>query len=153
MSQHEKQISKPMLYAGLGALIIMTMIGISYFTYAVFTLGKDLSNHSDNISFNKGAFYLLGASIGLASIVFAGIYESGLGHTLSKALGSTITKVALAGLIIMLVLPHVTHYFVSSAVESDGYSICDAASHQWLYSKTIVFTRNEEACRLLTAVQ
>ncbi len=148
MSQYENKPSPLVLYSGLAGLILFTIGILVYFFYVASITIYFLVTLPNHISFDKGAFYLLGAGVGLSALIFAGIYESCLGKVLSKKTSSRITKVALAGLLVMFSLPHVMHYLADRLLKKQGYLICDQTSHQWLHSKTIVYVKNSNICSL-----
>lgn len=138
-----------MLYGGLTLFASMAIGALAYFLFAAVSLFSEFLSTPDYISFDKGAFYLLGGSVGLAALIFAGIYESCLGRSLGKKLATQITRVAIVGIIIMLALPQVVHYFADNFLHNKGYEVCHEVSRRWLHSRTIVYVRNEGLCEEL----
>jgi hypothetical protein len=57
-----------------------------------------------------------------------------------------IVKLVFGGLFLALTLPHIIHYAMASVLEGRGYSVCDAASHQWLHYRDIVYIRQPLEC-------
>ena len=146
MSRHEEKPSTLVLYGGLGLLILFTMGALLYFFYVAGIMVHSIVTLPDHISFDKGAFYLLGAGVGLSALIIAGIYESCLGKILSKKVSGIITKAALVGFLTMFALPHVAHYLTDRFLKKEGYQICREASRQWLHSKTVVYVKNSDIC-------
>ncbi len=146
MPRHVDSQNTLVLYGGLTILSLVSVVALLYFAYVSAVTIQDMATLPAVISFDKGAFYLLGAGAGLSALIVAGIYESCLGRQLSKRTASIITKVALGGFIVMLALPHVTDYLVSGFLSNQGYVVCHDASRQWLHSTTIVYARNNRTC-------
>ena len=149
MSRHEKKPSNLVLYGGLTLLSLMAIGGLGYFLFEAINVLSKLLSLPDYISFDKGAFYLLGASIGLAVLIYAAVYESCLGKTLGDKHARQITKVAISGIIIMFALPHLVHYLTAQFLQNKEYGVCQEVSRQWLHSRIIVYAKDNDVCREL----
>jgi len=138
--------SPVVLYGGLAAFIAMALVAFAFFFVTAIGLFDDLSMLPASISFDKGAFYLLGVGLALSVLTFVIIYEPVMGNILTPKIGGLCTKLTIAGVLIMFILPHLVHYGVQSFLTSRGYEVCGCASHQWLHSRTIVYVRNQDVC-------
>jgi hypothetical protein len=146
MSRHEKKPSKLLLFGGLTLFGLMTIGGLGYFLFVAINMLGNLLSLPDHISFDKGAFYLPGVSIGLAALIYAGVYESCLEKTLTEKHTRQITKFAISGIIIMFLFPHLAHYLTDQFLQNKKYEICREVSRQWLHSRTIVYVRDAGVC-------
>jgi hypothetical protein len=100
----------------------------------------------DLVVIMKGSFYMLGVGVTLLPVTFAAIQGSWLEKPLTQKQASALTKLGVGGVILMFTLPHVIHYAMGSVLEGRGYSVCDAASHQWLHYRDIVYIRQPLEC-------
>jgi hypothetical protein len=57
-----------------------------------------------------------------------------------------VTRALLASIAIMIILPHLTHFAINTHLKDEGYTVCREASKQWLFVRTIVYTRDEDVC-------
>ena len=138
--------SKTTLYGGLAFLIVFTVISLVYFFMELIDLSQAVTALPQVYYFNKGAFYLPGVVIGLSVLIFAIIYESVLRKLLTKKLASLLTRTGFGAVALMFILPHIVEYAVNRHFENNNYYLCNEASHQWLRSKTIAYTRDKAVC-------
>ena len=103
--------------------------------------------HFGAVSFDKGAFYLLGVGFGLATLSFVLIYELWFGKTLPRDLANVCTRLAYVSIAILLVLPPIAHMLTEDYVEQRGLSVCEEASTQWLFARTILYLDSRHECR------
>ena len=126
-------------------IFIMGAIGaLSWFFYRILSLFEGLT--SDVVAFDKGSYYALGVGVGLLAIAFAGVQETWLGKPLTKKSTSIISKLAIAGVVLMLSVPHISHYALGSYLKKNGYAVCEEASHQWLFVRNIVYVQKMKEC-------
>jgi len=145
--------SKPTLYIGLFLLAVLAIWSLVYFIVESVRMMQGLNALSGSFYFNKGVFYLLGVVLGLSVLIFAIVRESVLRKTLTKKIASVCTRVGIASVVVMIVLPQAVGYGVEGYLVDLHYQICNEASHQWLHSRTIVFTRDQDICRRITRQQ
>jgi hypothetical protein len=148
MAKLKGDIEKPSMLNRIftpSSLIILSIGALWWFFYAVFELYKSLS--SEVIEFDKGAFYLLGAGIGMVVLAIVAVQVGWFNRPLSRRQNSYFTKMALAGILLMLALPQIVHYFMNTYITKHGYSICQAASHQWLQDRTIIYIQPTIECQ------
>jgi len=128
------------------AFISMVFLCIFWFIESALETIDGVSNGLDKIVFDKGAFYLLGAAIGLVDLIWIMTYQG----ILKKALNSKVTiifsRVAAASLVVAFTLPVVCHLFIEQTVFNMDYEECTAESNTWLYLSEIVYTNDKEAC-------
>lgn len=152
MEDREKP-SKSVLYAGVFCFFLFAAWAFIWFwleTYSTFLAFFHLEHV---ISFNKGALYLFGVGLGMWALVGYMLAELWLGKPPSKRYEKVVTRLGVAGLVLAFSLPHVVHYSLDAWLDSRDYTICEPASHQWLHSVTLVYTKTETEClRLLQKV-
>lgn len=103
-------------------------------------LGAVTSNEA-RITIEKGAFYLYGGGIALLALLIDGFYNAVLRQKISQTVSSWVSRVAIIGLIMVPILPALIHYPTAYVLERRGYSECEARSSQWLFVRTIVYTK------------
>ena len=124
--------------------IVLSIVAFVFLFYGLSSFFGSLS--ADLVVIMKGSFYMLGGGAALLPVTFAAIQGSWLEKPLTQKQASALTKLGVGGLILMLTLPHVIHYAMASVLEGRGYSVCDAASHQWLHNRNIVYIRQPLEC-------
>ena len=132
------RIFGPLLFitGALGALV--------WFFYRLSSLISGMSE--DVVVVDKGSFYMLGVGVGLLALSIAGILETWFWKTLSKKNLAVISRTAIVGVILTFTIPHLIDYASSSALKNEGYSICEEASHQWLFIRDIVYVQDPLMC-------
>lgn len=141
--------SMVMRWSAPALFIAMTAGALFWFLLASIDVVGQVLAKPESLSFDKGAFYLLGVGVALAVLSFVLVHEFWFGKTLSGWLSRTLTNIAVAAVIAMVALPHATHYAVDSYLADRGYTICEGASRQWLHSRTIVFVETGAVCQQL----
>jgi len=97
-------------------------------------------------TFNKGVFYIPGIVLGLLVLIFVIVYESVLRKPLTEKIASICTRTGIGAVVMMLAVPYIADYAFEKYFTKQNYHICDGASHQWLHSKIIVYTKDEITC-------
>jgi len=115
-----------------------------WFFYRSFSLFDGIS--SNIVIFDKGSFYTLGIGVGLMAIAYAGVHETWLQKRLTKKHTSIISKLAISGVLLTFTVPHIFHYASNSYLKKNGYSVCEEATHQWLFVRDIVYITNSITC-------
>ncbi len=124
--------------------IFISMAAFAWFFYRFFVLITGIG--SEVVILEKGSFYMLGVGVGTLALSFAGVLETWLGKTLTQKATSFISKMGITGVVLMFTLPHLIHYIADDYLESNDYSICVAASHQWLFVRDIVYVQESITC-------
>ncbi len=88
--------------------------------------------------FDKGSFYMLGVGVGLLILAIVTVQEGWLNKELSKKQSSFLTKVAILSVVLIFLTPQLMHYCANKYLAGKGYTVCDEASHQWLFVQDIV---------------
>lgn len=147
-----EQSQKPswMLLYGVLTFLILLAAGLLYvFITSSIKLYSGISLLTSSITFDKGAFYLPGCEIGFGVLLFVIIYEIALGKELTKKIARSCTQIGIIALIAVFSLPPIAQYMVEKIMHKHNYELCEPASHQWLFSKTIVYVNNSAVCNKL----
>tara|TARA_R110001583_G_scaffold148791_1_gene300661 strand:- start:85 stop:522 length:438 start_codon:yes stop_codon:yes gene_type:complete len=116
------------------------------FGTALFATVSAISHDSLRVVFDQGAFYLLGATIGLLALIWIMIYQGILMRELTKKLTSWFSRIAVTGILTAFILPVVSHVVVEKIVLNKGYEICTAETSTWFYLSEIVYLKVGSAC-------
>jgi len=144
--ENNKKPSALFKYSFLVVFILMTFGAMYWFIVSTMDLIEQVVTHSPSVVFDKGSFYLLGVSIGLCALLFAMIYEGLIKKELTETITKRVTRVALIGIGLMIILPQIAHYAVEDNMKSNGYMVCEPVSSSWLMYKHIVYVSNAETC-------
>jgi len=148
----EAQKPSWMLLYGVLAFLVLLAVGLLYvFITSSLKLYGGITTLSASISFDKGAFYLPGCEIGFGVLLFIIIYEIALGKELTKKIARVCTRFGIAAIIIVFALPPLAQYAVENIMHKNDYLVCESASHQWLFARTIVYVNNSAVCNKLAA--
>lgn len=131
-------IGTPLFLFALGSGAIV------WFIYRVFSLFCNGS--SSIVTFDKGSYYMLGVGVGLLALAYMIIREFWLRRPLTNEQSSFFSRVAISGVILAFVFPHIAHYAVDKYLEDHGYTVCEEASHQWLFVRDIVYIQPTVQC-------
>jgi hypothetical protein len=126
-------------------IIFLSINAFWWFFLSMFYLYNALL--SEVIEFDKGALYSLGAGIGLLVLAIVAVQVGWFNRPLSKRQNMYFTRVALASIVLMLALPQIGHYFINNYMMKRGYSVCQAASHQWMNARTIIYIKPTIECK------
>ena len=96
--------------------------------------------------FDKGSFYMLGVGVGMLILAVVTVQEGWLDKPLSKKQSAYLTKGALMGIALIFTAPHLVQYFANDYLLKRGYSVCEEASHQWLFVRDIVYVQPSVKC-------
>ena len=143
MDDGEKPGWATLIFATL-VLIVLSICGFVAFFYGLSSFFGSLP--ADLVVIRKGSFYMLGVGVGLSGVTFGCIKGGWLGKRVTEKQTSIIMKLLVGGLFLAFTLPHIIHYAMASVLEGRGYSVCDAASHQWLQNRDIVYIRQPLEC-------
>ncbi len=132
------------LYLFTGTLIFF-LSGVAAFYYAITVLLQlisELTNDSNILVFDKGAFYLFGVGFGLFVFVLAFIYSKVVNNQLSDFINKLIFISLIGSVVLTFALPQAMHFYINSYTEKNSYRICQDQSHRWLHAVTIVYAKN-----------
>ena len=96
--------------------------------------------------FDKGSFYMLGVGMGLLVLGLVTIIEFWGGNPITTKQNIIFTRLAILAVALMFVVPHVAHFSADRYLEEQGYSVCEEASHQWLFVSNIVYVADSVEC-------
>jgi hypothetical protein len=116
------------------------------FGTALFATVSAISHDSVRVVFDQGAFYLLGATIGLLALIWIMIYQGILMKELTEKLTSWFSRIAVSGMLTAFILPVVSHVVIEKIVLDKGYEICTAETSTWFYLSEIVYLKTGSAC-------
>jgi len=116
------------------------------FGAALFETVSAISHDSARIVFDQGAFYLLGATIGLLALIWIMIYQGILMRELTEKVTSWFSRIAVAGILTAFILPIVSHVIIDEIVFDRGYELCSAETSTWFYLSEIVYLQTGSAC-------
>ena len=117
---------------------------LAWFVYRIYALLK--SSGDEIVIFDKGSYYLLGVAIGMLALAFVVIWEQWLLRPLSRRITKIFSGLAVASLVTLLAVPHIAHFVANEHLTASGYSVCEAASDQWLFIRDIVYVQPSVEC-------
>lgn len=132
-----KVITPPLLLVGGVSAVL-------WFIYRVVFLYKNLSESI--IVFDKGSYYMLGVGIGLLTLAFVTLKEFWGGKPITNRQNRILTRLAVSGVVLLFVVPHVAHFAADKYLSKNGYTVCEEASHQWLFVRDIVYVQSFSEC-------
>jgi len=136
-------------FLGASLFLTLSMAGIVWFILSAFSSVSDVISSDPVLTFNKGAMYMLGASIATSSLFIGVAYHSIFLRKVSGKAEKTLIRGAIFGVLIMILVPQVTHFAVGRIVHERQYIECHQAEYSWLLYKKYVYTKNQEACHNL----
>ncbi|MBY6189265.1 hypothetical protein KUV22_02425 [Microbulbifer agarilyticus] len=140
------RVDLPILARIFGPFIFIVGAPVALFvflsnSYHLFTHWAD-----EALMFDKSAFYLLGVGLGMAALAILTIQEGWFGRSLSKAQAGVLSRLILVSVALIPILPNLTHYAADRALKSNGYVVCESASHQWRFVRDIVYIKPSVVC-------
>ena len=125
--------------------ILMVLFCIYSFSISVFETTHGILSNSEKIIFDKGAFYLLGAAIGLIDLIWIMVYQGVLKKALTNKAAQIFSRIAASSLVIAFALPVVSHLIIEQAVLEMNYEVCTSESNTWFYLSEIVYKKSTAA--------
>lgn len=148
MRQYSKDL-KPAFLSLLTTIVAFFVLGILSLWFAVnstISLIDDIQVNADVIIFNKVGFYFYGVGLGILVFPFSIIYSKLLKLKISNKGESYLNVFLVFSILLMLILPHVAHYYVGAYMKKNDYIICKGKSKRALYTTTIEYSK-EGKCR------
>ncbi|HWV16764.1 MAG TPA: hypothetical protein VN030_15145 [Cellvibrio sp.] len=124
------------LLAGIAALV--------WFSYRLYVLLYNAD--AAVILVDKGSYYMLGVGLGLLDLALVIIWEQWLLRSLNRKSTAIFSRVAIGSVVLLLAVPQAIHYWADRQLTAKGYSVCEAASHQWLFVQDIVYIQALTEC-------
>lgn len=137
----------PSIFSKIIGPPLFLICGISatvWFFYRIFFLFLHITGPI--IVFDKGSYYMLGVGIGLLSLGVGIAIEFWGGKPASDKQGKFISRSAISGVVLALIIPHLSHFSVDVYLSKKGYRVCNEASHQWLFVRDIVYIKPSVDC-------
>lgn len=137
----------PSLIDRIGTPIFLLSLGagaIIWFVYRVFSLFSNGS--SPVVTFDKGSYYMLGIGVGLLALSYMIIREFWLRRPLTDEQTSLFSRIAISGVILAFLFPHIAHFSADKYLKKHGYTVCEEASHQWLFFRDVVYVQSFIEC-------
>ena len=124
--------------------LIGATAALFWFGYNLYILLANLN--AGTVYFDKGAFYMLGVGMGMATLAFVLAYEFWYGKTLPTNITRLCSKLAYASILLLFITPHAMHFFTGSYLANRGLTVCEEASSQWLFVSEIFYISDERNC-------
>tara|TARA_B110001454_G_C12548505_1_gene362504 strand:- start:66 stop:503 length:438 start_codon:yes stop_codon:yes gene_type:complete len=124
----------------------ITVFSAYSFGAALFETVSAITHDSVRVAFDQGAFYLLGATIGLLALIFIMIYQGILMRELTKKVTNWFSRIAVVGIFTAFILPVVSHMVIEEIVFDKGYELCTAETSTWFYLSEIVYLKTGSGC-------
>ena len=115
-----------------------------WFFYRVVFLFQNIS--APIVVFDKGSYYLFGAGVALLSLGFVVAIEFWGGKPITSKQNRIFSRLAISGVVLLFVVPHAAHFFANKYLVTHGYSVCEDASHQWLFVRDIAYIQLSIEC-------
>lgn len=125
-------------------LLVGGISAVLWFIYRLLFLYKSLSEPI--VLFDKGSYYMLGVGVGLLSLAFVVIKEFWGGEPITSKQSFVLSRLAVSGVILLFVVPHASHFAADKYLTKHDYTVCEAASHQWLFVRDIVYVQPFVEC-------
>ncbi len=115
-----------------------------WFFYRVIFLLQNIS--APIIFFDKGSYYMLGVGVSLLSLGFVAIVEFWGGKPITSKQNIIFSRLAISGVVFLFVIPHIAHFTVDKYLKKHNYTVCEEASHQWLFVRNIIYIQPSIEC-------
>lgn len=125
--------------------LLFGMLATIWFAYRVIILFKNISEPV--VLFDKGSYYMLGVGVSLLTLGCVAVIEFWGGKPITTRQNRLFTRLAISGVVLLFIIPHVVHFVVDKHLVRHGYTVCEEASHQWLFVRDIVYAQPSIECR------
>jgi hypothetical protein len=136
---------------GASLFFALSIASIAWFVLSASSSVSEVVSSGPVLTFNKGAMYMLGASIGAFSLSVGVAYHSIFSRKVPERIEKMLMRGAICGILIMVLLPQVAHFGIGRVVEERQYIECHQAEYSWLLYKKYVYTKNPDICQKLVA--
>lgn len=148
---HEVKSSLMERVFGAFLFFALSIASIVWFISSASSSVSEVISSDPILTFNKGAMYMLGASIGAFSLSVGVAYHSIFSRKVPERIETILTRVVIFGVLIMVLLPQITHFGIGRIVEKRQYIECHQAEYSWLLYKKYVYAKNQDFCQNLVA--
>lgn len=143
----QMKTSLPERFLGSFLFLTLSIVGTVWFILSASSSVSDVISSDPVITFNKGAMYMLGASIAAFSLFIGVAYHSIFLRKVPEKVEKVLIRGAVIGILIMILVPQVTHFGISRIVHERQYIECHQAEYSWLLYKKYVYTKTQEVCQ------
>lgn len=135
----------------LQLLVAIIFSGLSlgsmiFFLGGAGTLINDLLGAAPIITFDTSVYRFLGVAIGTAGLAGAAVIVWAYQEKPPKAANKWIGRCLIAGLLLMFLLPHITHFPLERYLFNNGYKICEPRSYATRSYRSIAYANSVPAC-------
>lgn len=145
----QMKTSLPERFLGSFLFLTLSIAGTVWFILSASSSVSDVISSDPVITFNKGAMYMLGASIAVFSLFIGVAYHSIFLRKVPEKVEKVLIRGAVIGILIMILVPQVTHFAVGRIVHERQYVECHQVEYSWLLYKKYVYTKNQDVCQNL----
>jgi len=131
------------------AFFLMTLGSLIYFGFEAVNMLNQLTSRPPSITFERGAYYLLGIGIASGALLFIILLEVWTKVPPSAKATKIFTITAISSIALSLVLPIIAGTIIESYLLDNEYTICDVPSSAWPIYKDVIYTDNPETCSAL----
>ena len=135
----EKPISIGTAYGILFVFFVMGVVSVFVPIDFFIEMFKQISTNQDQITLDKGVYYLFGGGAFFILMVF-GLFITRV-FKASENFEKFIVTLMIINIFLIFVLPQIVHFSVSTYLEGQGYQICREKSWRWLNVVKIVYVK------------
>ncbi|KKO47542.1 hypothetical protein VT06_16510 [Arsukibacterium sp. MJ3] len=136
-------------FLGASLFFVLSVASIVWFILSASSSVSDIISSDPVLNFDKGAMYMLGGSIGAFSLFIGVAYHSIFSRKVPEKVEKTLIRGAIFGVLIMILVPQVTHFGIGRIVHERQYIECHQVEYRWLLYKKYVYTKNQDVCQNL----
>ncbi len=133
-------------YIGIFLIVAITLGAPVWFVLTLIDMVKEILIVSPTVIFERGAYYSLGAGIGMGAIAAAMLLEAWTKKPLSTKATKIFTRTAIGGVALMFLLPVIAENVTENYLSEKGYGYCDVPSSSWAIYKDVNYTLDAETC-------
>lgn len=142
--------AQPSLLNRIATPIVFLVGGLAALWWFIHKLYLLVSSRTDAIVLvDKGAYYMLGVSLGMLALALVIIWEQWLRKPLTGGITAAFSRTAIAAIVTLIAAPQLIHYAANSYLASRNYSVCEKASTKWLFVRSIAYMDESTECRNL----
>lgn len=128
---------------------VFLVSGLAAFAWFFYGVAELLATWNEPlVRVDKAAFYFFGVGLGLLALALVMVWEQWLTRDLTRGIKRLFSRVAVASIIALVLLPQVVHWFADRDLVGRLYSKCDSASHQWLLFQEFVYVKAPAQCEV-----